>query len=153
MYAVGYTQRHYLGSSLSANRDFAILRTGRRDRYVLVDTALDFPVYHPRGHGLPVGFRVYRQKKGWLAGFFGWAWSGSSFSKTGWEEVTPVVEMKAEASSGLTYSSRDTSVTPSKSFIRDVASFWKEQEQEVNPNNFDAVTHISVHVPLTTKDG
>ncbi|KAK6355120.1 hypothetical protein TWF696_004243 [Orbilia brochopaga] len=160
-----YSKDVYLGSSITVTPNLAILRQGLRDRYTLMHSSVDFPVFHAAGAGLPATFKVYRMRKGWLDGFFGWqasSWTGKKAKKSGgWKDVTPQVELKTFSQGGkMVYVSADgTEIAPGKSFCRDVASYdlneaaAAEGVTNANTRRFDAVTHVSVHIPLTTQDG
>ncbi|KAF3936934.1 hypothetical protein ABW19_dt0207441 [Dactylella cylindrospora] len=158
-----YSKDAYIGSTVTITPNFAILRQGLRDRYTLIQSSVDFPVFHPSSQGLPPKFKVYRMRKGWFDGFFGWnsaSWTGSKAKKS-WRDVTPHVELKTFSSGGrMVYTSGDgTEITPSKSFCKDVATYdlnaaaAGEEITNANIKGFDSVTHISVHIPLTTQDG
>jgi len=159
-----YSKDAYIGSSITVTPNFAIVRQGLRDRYTLMQSSVDFPVFHPTGQGLPSKFKVYRMRKGWLDGFFGWdsaSWTGSKAKKGSWKDITPHVELKAFSSGGkMVYTSADgTEITPSKSFCKDMATYdlnaaaGERQITNTNTKGFDSVTHVSVHIPLTTQDG
>ncbi|EWC46746.1 hypothetical protein DRE_03991 [Drechslerella stenobrocha 248] len=159
-----YSKDAYLGSSLTVTPKLAVLRQGLRDRYTLIQSSIDFPVFHAAGEGLPPGFKVYRMRKGWLDGFFGWqssSWTGRTAKKGNWKDVTPHVELKAFSQSGkIVYTGTDgTEVTPTRSFCKDAATYdlnaaaAEEGITNANTQHLDSVTHISVRVPLTTQDG
>ncbi|KAF3907661.1 hypothetical protein AA313_de0206354 [Arthrobotrys entomopaga] len=158
-----YSRDVYIGSSITITPKFAILRQGLRDRYTLLHSTVDFPIFHATSEGLPSKFKVYRMRKGWLDGFFGWnsaSWTGKK-AKSGWKDVTPQVELKTFSSGGkIVYTSADgTEISPSRSFCKDVATYdlnaaaAEEKITNANTQRFNSVTHISVHIPLTTQDG
>ncbi|KAF3212177.1 hypothetical protein TWF191_010588 [Orbilia oligospora] len=159
-----YSKDVYIGSAITVTPNYAIVRQGLRDRYTLLHSSVDFPIFHPTGEGLPPKFKVYRMRKGWIDGFFGWnsaSWTGKRAKKNSWKDVTPDVELKSFSSGGkIVYTAADgTEVSPSKSFCKDVVGFdlnAAAAEQDIsnaNTRKFDAVTHVSVHIPLTTQDG
>ncbi|KAK6351403.1 hypothetical protein TWF718_004563 [Orbilia javanica] len=158
-----YSKDVYIGSAITVTPNYAIVRQGLRDRYTLLHSSVDFPVFHPTEEGLPSKFKVYRMRKGWIDGFFGWnsaSWTGKK-AKNSWEDVTPHVELKSFSSGGkMVYTAADgTEISPSKSFCRDVVAYdlnsaaAEEGISNSSTRRFDAVTHVSVHIPLTTQDG
>ncbi|RVD88754.1 uncharacterized protein DFL_002927 [Arthrobotrys flagrans] len=159
-----YSKDVYMGSAITVTPNYAIVRQGLRDRYTLLHSSVDFPIFHPSGEGLPPKFNVYRMRKGWIDGFFGWnsaSWTGKKAKKSSWKDVTPHVELKSFSSGGkIVYTAADgTEVSPSKSFCKDVVGYdlnaaaEEEEVSNANTRRFDAVTHVSVHIPLTTQDG